>query len=240
MEIPSLHELTTEETSSPTISYFLLRQLIGIIGILLPFGLVLFGGKLQPSLSHYYYSSTHTIFVGTLASLSTFLITYKGTYRLENWLANIAGVCAAGVAIFPTNTAGFKGFQFVRLPNWVEISMVSNVLHYVFAAVLFICFAIFCSVIFQKPDRHEVIDDKKRRRNRIYRTCSYIMILSISAMVFIALFKNLDFPYSTLLFESTTLIPFGISWLLKGSYHWPHSKYDVFKWLVAPFRGINY
>ncbi|MFC6268471.1 hypothetical protein [Frigoriflavimonas asaccharolytica] len=101
MEIPTIHELATEKTDSTTISYFKLRQLIGLLGIFLPFALVIFGGRLQPSLSHYYYSFSHTFFVGTLAALSTFLITYKGVYRLEDWLANIAGFCAAGVAIFP-------------------------------------------------------------------------------------------------------------------------------------------
>ena len=39
MEIPTVKELVTEKTDSTTISYFLLRQLIGILGILLPFAL---------------------------------------------------------------------------------------------------------------------------------------------------------------------------------------------------------
>lgn len=236
MELPTLKELETEKTNSTTISYFKLRQLIGILGILLPFALIIFGGNLQPSLSHYYYSFSHSIFIGTLAALSTFLITYKGVYRLENWLANIAGFCAAGVAIFPTNSQGFINSQFVNLPDWAEMSKLSSILHYGFATLLFICFAVFCNVIFQKPDRDRDIDEKKIRRNRIYTTCSYIMIGSILAIALIAIFPKIDFAYSTLIFESTTLIPFGISWLLKGSYTWQFSKNVLIKHLIKPFR----
>lgn len=236
MEIPTIKELATEKTDSTTISYYKLRQLIGILGILLPFALIIFGGILQPSLSHYYYSFSHTIFVGTLAALSTFLITYKGTYRLENWLANLAGFCAAGVAIFPTNAKGYIGYQFINIPTWAETSKVFNILHFTFATVLFICFAVFCFVIFQKPDKNKPIDKKKIRRNKTYKICSYIMIVSILAIAFLSIFKNLDFPYSTLLFESTTLIPFGISWVLKGSYYWRNSEYNILKWLVSPYR----
>jgi hypothetical protein len=236
MELPKIKELATEKTDSTTISYFKLRQLIGILGILLPFALVIFGGQLQPSLSHYYYSFSHIIFVGTLCALSTFLITYKGVYRLENWLANIAGFCAAGVALFPTNVKGFIGFQFLNIPTWAETSKVFNILHYSFATTLFICFAIFCLVIFQKPDKNKVIDKMKVRRNRIYRICSYLMIFSILAIAFLSFFHQLDFPYSTLIFESTTLIPFGISWLVKGSYNWKDSSYSLLDVLVSPFR----
>lgn len=236
MEIPSLKQLETEKTDSTTISYFKLRQLIGILGLLLPFALITFGGDLQPSLSHYYYSFSHTIFIGTLAALSTFLITYKGTFRLENWLANIAGFCAAGVAIFPTNAKGFINSQFIDLPDWAETSKFSNIMHYSFATGLFICFTIFCSVVFQKPDRNEDIDAKKLRRNKIYKICSYVMIFSILAIAVLSIFKKLDFPYSTLIFESTTLIPFGISWLLKGSYTWQYSKNNFVKMMISPFR----
>lgn len=236
MEIPKIKELATEKTHSTTISYFLLRQLIGILGILLPFALMIFGGRLQPSLSHYYYSFSHIIFVGTLCALSTFLITYKGNFRLENWLANIAGFCAAGVAIFPTNVNGYLGAQFISLPSSIERVKYINVLHYGFATVLFICFALFCYFVFQKPDENENIDIKKTRRNRVYRICSYIMIFSIVAIAFLSIFKNLNFPYSTLIFETTTLLPFGISWLLKGSYNWPHSQYDILKIIIKPLR----
>ena len=236
MEIPTIKELRTEKTDSTTISYFLLRQLIGILGILLPFALIIFGGRLQPSLSHYYYSFSHTIFIGTLAALSTFLITYKGNFRLENWLANIAGFCAAGVALFPTNAKGFIGSKFISIPISAETSEISKILHYSFATVLFICFAIFCYVVFPRPERNEGFNEKSRRRNRIYRICAYVMIFSILAIAFLSIFKELDFPYSTLLFESTTLLPFGISWLLKGSYNWPYSKYDILKILIKPLR----
>jgi hypothetical protein len=47
--------------------------------------------------------------------------------------------------------------------------------------------------------------------------------------------KNI-FPYSTILFETTALLPFGCSWLLKGSVNWVKSKNVVLKKSVQYFR----
>jgi hypothetical protein len=69
-------------------SYLFMRFCVGLLGIALPFALVLidryvFDGHPAPrdSLSAYYYSGVREVFVGTLAAIGVFLVTYKVTER---------------------------------------------------------------------------------------------------------------------------------------------------------------
>lgn len=97
------------------ISYQKLRAFIGFTGILLPVAVV--GGcfvlgsssySWQHSISHYYYSIMHVIFVGVLCVLGGFLISYQGKDVWESRLSNLAGCFAFGVASFPTRFDGFR------------------------------------------------------------------------------------------------------------------------------------
>ena len=91
-------------------SYLLMRAMVGAIGVVLPFLLVLgdrllFSGKPFPrdSLSVYYYSGVRDLFVGTLSATAIFLVTYKVIERnLDNTLSIVAGLAALSVAMFPT------------------------------------------------------------------------------------------------------------------------------------------
>ena len=245
--------ITQEQNKDAVISYLLLRQFIGILGIMLPLLLTLGTyilancNSLQPSISHYYYSIMHIVFVGVLCVMGGFLITYRGASKnrkLENRVSNLAGACALGVAICPTKFAGYINpsgcnCQFIELqlhtttkdiPNYI------NSMHFGFAAVLFTCFVFFCMSIFQDPDLGEPIDDMKKRRNVIYKTCGVIIIISILCIAVLAIFPKLDFPYSTFIFETTALLPFGFSWLLKGSVNWPESKNPVLRKAVQYLR----
>jgi hypothetical protein len=239
----------SQQTNYEVISYLQLRQFIGIIGFLLPFiltgGALLFGrcSELQPSISHYYYSIMHIVFVCTLCVLGGFLITYKGKTNFENTVSNIAGVFAFGVAIFPTAFDGFNGggsdCQFIQLTTVSPIPPVIGYLHFGFAALLFGCFVIFCMRIFQESDLG-IIDQKKIRRNKIYKTCGIIIIFSIVAMAGITICRRIThqaiFPYYIFTFETTSLLAFGFSWLLKGSVNWPHAKSTVKRKAIQYFR----
>src|SRR5690242_17586595 len=67
-------------------SFLLLRMLVGVVGIALPFMLVL--GKrlmfhddsLGSSLSGYYHTGVRDIFVGSLCAIAVFLLTYMAFY----------------------------------------------------------------------------------------------------------------------------------------------------------------
>lgn len=232
------------------ISYWQLREFIGILGLIMPFilplGTILIrsSSKLQPSISHYYYSIMHVVFMAILCMLGSFLITYRGTSkhkRLETIVCIVAGLFAFGVATFPTEFAGYQDkdrSQLIALilhdlpdvPGWV------NTLHHIFAATLFSSFSIFCFVFFQDSDTG-VHDKKKKRRNKLYTICGILIVLSMLAIVVVNfVFKSWNFPNSTFVFETTALIPFGLSWLVKGSVHWPYAKNPVFRKAIQPLR----
>lgn len=230
-----------------TVNYLVLRQFIGSLGILLPF-LLVFGNRcfnaawVQPSISHYYYSHMHFLFVGVLCLIAGFLITYRGMESFDNRVSNIAGICALGVAVFPT---GFEGFIsedtcYLTLHAWPSYF---SYLHYGSAVCLFVCFALFCFKIFTLDDNNRSnsqFDAKKLRRNRFYRLCGWGIVLSMAAIGGITLYNHLNhsnvFPKATFYFETTSLLFFGNSWLLKGSLDWPQSKFYLKRLMAQPFR----
>jgi uncharacterized membrane protein len=214
------------------VSYQKLRAFIGVTGLLLPvlavLGCYLFGAgndAWQISISHYFYSMMHIVFVCILCMLGGFLLTYQGKSPWESRLSNIAGFFAIGIAAFPT---GFEGFlpdkdgpnQYLQLLN--KVTGVWGKVHFGFAFALFICFIIFCLHYFQKPDDNYVGTEllKFKRRKRIYTICGWTIIFSIAL---IALFNFVIKPqkglfvYSTFIFETTSLWAFGTAWLVKGS-----------------------
>ena len=58
----------------------------------------------QESISAYYYTPVHAIFVGALVAIGVSLIAIKGSTDVEDMLLNVAGVLAPIVAFVPTST----------------------------------------------------------------------------------------------------------------------------------------
>jgi hypothetical protein len=83
-------------------------------------------------LSGYYYTPMRNVFVGALFALGVFLIAYRGYDRSDGIITNIAGVCAATVALCPTIPPG----------NPTERQTVIGYLHLVFACVAFVMLAV--------------------------------------------------------------------------------------------------
>jgi hypothetical protein len=229
------------------ISYLILRQLIGILGLCLPFGLLL-GNKLlgsdvwfQPSISHFYYSYMHIAFVGVLCVLGGFLITYKGKSTLENRVSNFSGAFSFGVAMFPTAFEGFIGQDYLNPTVWHGWF---NYIHFGSAGLLFACFAFFCLKIFQESDAGQTeghFDEKKKFRNKIYKTCGWGIVTSIVMIGVCTIYEskfgaNMFTTYSTFIFETTALLFFGNSWLLKGSVNWKNTDSVILKKIVDPVR----
>ena len=214
------------------ISYLILRLAIGFIGILLPviliFGPMIVEGctSIQPSMSHYYYSTMHFAFMFILSSLGIFLVTYQSKNKFENWVSNIAGLFALCVALFPTEYNGFReGCNCHYLSVVMKAKPIIDIVHHVCALLLFICFSIFCFWIFQKSDETNTDPKKKKRRNLTYKICGWIIVLSIAGIVIFYYFIDSGIaPYSTFILETTSLLAFGFSWLLKGSLLWKNSR----------------
>ncbi len=183
-------------------SYKSLRKTVGLIGILLPF-ILLIGGlcdgyNLQPSISYYYHTNMGDVFVGALCAIALFLFFYTGYDNLDNILGNLAGVFALGVAFFPTSK--LDGGDFI------------GTLHLIFAVTLFLLLSAFSLVLFTRGDKN---NPQKKKRNIIYRICGIVIILSITSVPLLLKFvdKSSNIVYFA---EATALIFFGISWLTKG------------------------
>src|SRR5690606_35074148 len=197
-------------------AYRRLRRAIGYLGIFLPTILVLlslikfFTTKIQPSISHYYYTNLREIFTGTLCAVGLFLICYKGNgnksiFKNDNVLTNVAGIMAFGVAFIPTDPISDSCLKCTL------INFSLTWLHYAFAGVLFSIFALLSINVFTiGQQKNTDIPVSMFNENRIYRFCGYGIIVCV-VMVPLKLF-----PYSTLVFEALALWMFGISWLIKG------------------------
>ena len=75
---------------------------------------ILFQEGLGFSVSNYYHTNVGGVFVSTLCAVRVFLLAYKGYKRLDtdkvyefsdNIVANLAGVFAIGVGLFPSAPA---------------------------------------------------------------------------------------------------------------------------------------
>lgn len=205
---------SSERKEDQIISYLTLRTLIGGLGILLPFMLVITDSlsqtslRIEDSISDYYDNSTAgDLLVGVLFVLGFFLLSYKGYEPIDSKAANFGFACAIGVALFPTTSS----IRFVQ------------VLHLVSAFLLFATFIFFSLYLFRKTKKAVNATQQKVYRNRVYVTCGIIMIICIVciALSFQKPFAGWATQYNLVFwFESIALIAFGFSWIVKGELLW--------------------
>lgn len=196
------------------------RQVIGYLGLALPILLVQFV-KLRPnaasdkwlgtSISAYYWTGAVSLFVGLLAALSLFLLTYRGyaneSHKYDRAAAIIAGIAAGLVALFPTTPPS----GIVPLPWWGD--WISKT-HMVWAIILFTMFAVFSLWLFRKSTPGEEPSPDKKRLNMIYLLCGLAIVASmVWALVEGLSHRSIFWP------ESSALFFFALSWLVKGKAH---------------------
>jgi hypothetical protein len=208
-------------------SYFVMRALIGLIGVGLPV-LLLVGDWLflqgtpraRGSLSAYYYSGMHDAFVGILFATAIFLVTYKVVERrLDNALSILAGIAVMGVALFPTGRPRGEG-SLTPLQQSLGESTVA-IVHFTCAGVFIVLLAII-SYCFGVDE-----GGRTQRRGhgrtmlpptfwrRFHKLSALVIVLSV---VFMAVTKWRGWfdDYSLLVGESVAVLAFGVSWLMKG------------------------
>ena len=56
----------------------------------------------QTSISAYYFTAVHAVFIGAICAIGTLLVVYKGSNDTEDVLLNLAGILAFVVAFVPT------------------------------------------------------------------------------------------------------------------------------------------
>ena len=212
--------MSPNREKSLIISYLTMRRLIGILGISLPF-IVILGGLaqsdpgLQGSISGYYYTNMRDLFVGILSGVALFLLSYRGYEQIDDIVANMSGLFALGIILFPT--AMYSG-KVVRVGMFLIGDNISEIIHLAFSALFFLALSFNSLFLFTR--RHPgVMGKEKKRRNVIYRSCGIVMILAIVCIILYNVFfrgTSLAAINPVLILESVALFAFGVSWLVKG------------------------
>lgn len=204
----------SDNNNSLVLSYLDLRKAVGVIGIALPFVLVLgkifFGGSgIETSISYYYYTVMRDVFVGSLCAIAVFLMSYRGYEPIDNLAGKLAGLFAISTALLPASPHGNPSNQQLLIGN----------LHVLSALSYFLVLAFFALVLFRKTNPNKSPTPQKEIRNMIYTVCGF-GILACMALAFSLKLLPKDSPlfsYSPLFWlESAAVVFFGISWFVKG------------------------
>ena len=188
-----------------TKTYFALRRTIGIIGLSLPFVLMLgnylyFGGDIVlPSISQYYHSPMRDVFVGGLISIACFLFFYSGYGKQDRAAGILAGFLALGVVFFPTSSSATSG---------------DGQFHGFFAITLFIVLAVIS--IFDFPRKRP--GNPKRPTDTLQVICGLVMLGCVAAVGLYYATRGFakSEGYFVFIAESIALIAFGVSWFTEG------------------------
>ncbi|WP_430404250.1 hypothetical protein [Fluviicola sp.] len=144
-----------------------LRKTIGVLGMALPFLLLLslyissgFTESLE-SISHYYYTRVSGVFIGILSILGIFLIIYKGKEPIDLYVSLFAGLAVFFVVMFPTGNLSeichdtSKAYCVTILSK----SALRENIHYISAGVFLACLSFMSIFLFTKSKkklrRHE-------------------------------------------------------------------------------------
>ncbi len=221
-----------QNNSSKIISYITLRRTVGILGISLPF--VLMVGTVaasdcchvQYSVSLYYHTVSRNLFVGILCAVALFMFAYRG-YDMHDRVAGIlAFIFALGIAFFPTVPDPDEIIEACTIVPDNPNPLV-GIIHFVSAALFFLVLSYFSLVLFTRTKDNDKANHtpEKKKRNVIYRICGIIMLacLVLIALWFLLIKKH--FPsiqeYRPVFWlETGALVAFGISWLTKGHVIW--------------------
>lgn len=205
------------------------RQLIGYIGLALPWLLILIvllrdGWTVWEgldSVSAYYYTGANALFVGMLFVLGLFLAAYEGyDNKFQKWdrrFARSAAVAAVLVALFPTAAPEVKGITpLAWWGPWI------GRIHLGAAFVLFVIFAMFCLWLFRATEKSAAKNEEdkktipdpdpdKKWRNHFYAFCGVLIFGCIIWAGYNHVNRKPIFWQ-----EAIALTCFALSWLVKG------------------------
>lgn len=195
-----------------------LRAMLGWLGMLLPWIVVLLVGYFPDSISATWYTNACTVFMIILGSASILLISYRGYEKIDDIILTLSGVFGLGICLFPCAIPNSPDKVGTFL---IDIST-SNTIHFVCAIAFFVLLAYNSFFLFTKSSGE--MTKKKRMRNIIYRVCGVGMVASFIIMAFPY------FPCQTWITEALALFFFGISFLTKA---------DIYPWLFCDTAYVD-
>jgi hypothetical protein len=210
--IPPEAAMTTATRTPLVHSYLYLRRAIGLIGLALPFVLILGkqlvqGGDLIGSLSGYYYTDLRDVFVGAMCAVGVFLLAYYGHDYVDNIASTVAGLGAIGLALFPTTPGG-------DISGW---DRTAGVLHLAFAVVFFLSLAYFCLRLFPHDGEQTPVTSV------VYRTCGVVILACLVLIALTSYLRLVPLLHPALWLEAAAVWAFGVAWLAKGQTLTPKS-----------------
>ena len=184
-----------------------LRQVIGILGMFLPFAVVFFAAVFGSeeclpqncfsTISATYHTNAGPIMVGLLFCVGLFLVTYDGYDRQDSIVSTISGIAAMGIAFFPCtlkvlsiDSAGHSlgtRVGIFHLP--IEVS---NIIHLALAAAFFLLLAYNSFFLFTKTKNKDSMSNEKKKRNLLYKICGLIIFASIICILVINLLPTFN------------------------------------------------
>lgn len=205
-------------------SYYTIRKIIGILGILLPLMVIAFHGEIIASISHYYYTKSAVFFIAILSAFGLFLISYKGYERdkdtewlSDNVITHIGGFAALMLVLFPTSCGGSGSDQINLMWSSAyplfghDINIISTI-HLISAGIFLLAMGWMSIHRFTKGE----LTKEKRRKNKIYKFSGYIMWASVAFLLLEFVINFKVSMYDTFILETVSIVAFGISWLIKG------------------------
>lgn len=194
----------TRTTASPVFNYKVLRLLMGVIALSLPYVVIGIARDAPSSISASYFTAARDTFTGMLFVIGAFLFAYNGHTYLQAIASKVASIAAILVALFPTSCDGCAGD-------------IASGVHLGAATTLFSILAYFCLGPFRQHTKKQ--RGTKARRAFIYLVCGWVMIIAL----LIAAGGNVFVSASTLgeyrviyWVELFALNAFGVAWITAG------------------------
>lgn len=203
-----MDETTKERMPSPLIH----RNVLGALGMLLPVISVIGGLFVRNKPDSWWYSISVTYYITPalaiiLGACAIFLLCYRSYNTIDTVINVLSGICAFGVVLFPCdNPYGIEYVGFFQIPVGI-----SAVIHSICAMLLFALLAFNIGWLFTRG--HNTLN------NKIYKVCSYSMIVIMVFFVITIIAGHLGFAYPkwlVMIVEAILLLLFGFAWLVKG------------------------
>jgi len=196
-------------------SYLFLRKGVGILGVALPFVLII--GKIilespgiSGSISAYYYSVMRDVFVGSLWAIGVFLICYRYEFW-DNFLSTVAGICAIGVSLLPTTPD----------VGATQRQSAIGLAHTSFATGFLLILALMAILLFRRTDQENPMR-RKQQRNTVYLICGIAILACVVLAALLLLVPNLPVTpwlrplHPIFWLEAVSIFAFGVAWFVKG------------------------
>ena len=202
------------------VSYLTLRQMIGWIGLLMPFAVRLGAYAFENiystgSISAYYYTGMRDTLVSTLVLVGALLACYRTPSWHDNLVATVAGLAAIGIGLFPMDPS-YAAEIVEKYPDITSGKCYLNRgllgYHFIFVTTFLAlaCYLVsfrFSAFTPPNPTRH------KLARNKIYKVCGTVMVVACLAIAYIIVAgrgQSIFWP------ETFAVGAFAIAWLVKG------------------------